>query len=100
MANLLWLPKKHKPIPPCEECEKTGVDYAVKLLEHGDYMIGGTHIFMGKSGNLHCHDPNTYRAEFECSNGHQFSITHQSQCWCQVFGIIDPAEYDIVVYRG
>jgi len=65
----------------CKECSKAGLKSCV-------YSHGGSRTLMysapfwDENGCYHDHDPNIGTYGYECSNGHTWTESSRSSCWC------------------
>lgn len=63
----------------CEKCVAEGKRSTV--TDHGGITTCmGTHAYYDEDGEYHFHDPNGHSANFQCSNGHRWSVTTYPRC--------------------
>lgn len=65
----------------CKECQKAGLQSRVFVV--GSSMtLAYTAPFYDEKGNRHVHDPNATATSYRCDNGHEWSESSRSSCWC------------------
>jgi hypothetical protein len=66
----------------CLECVKNNQTSRVSVGGSTTTLMGFT-PFYDEDGRYHSHDPNTKTTYYSCSNGHSWTETSKSKCWCQ-----------------
>ena len=66
----------------CPECVELGLRSTV-TVGVGMTTLMNTHQFYDEDGKYHFHDPNHSSTSYTCSQGHEWSTSHVSKCWCQ-----------------
>lgn len=65
----------------CKECTKKGIKSNVFIGQSSTTLM--SHIpFYDYNGKYHNHDPNAITTLYSCSNGHDWSESSHSECWC------------------
>lgn len=66
----------------CEECQKEGLKSTIRIGVSSS-TLAYCPPFYDEEGRLHHHDPNINTINYSCSNGHNFSKSSKSRCWCE-----------------
>lgn len=63
----------------CEKCIEEGKKSTV-MDRGGMTTCMGTHAYYDEDGVYHFHDPNAHIGNYECSNGHSWSVKTYFKC--------------------
>lgn len=76
----------------CPICEKNNIQHRLSDDGRIKTLLGGDFNYY-EDGVFHCHDPNTCKTGYKCSNGHVFVETSIQKCpSCDFGGVISVEE--------
>lgn len=62
----------------CSECARLGLKSTLRDAGGGYTTLMGYDSFYGEDGRYHMHDPNSFRGEMICSQGHRLRVVRYS----------------------
>lgn len=66
----------------CKQCNEEGLTSRVEVGP-GFRTAMCAVPYYDEQGRYHYHDPNTSTYTYQCSNGHEWSESSTSHCWCE-----------------
>ena len=80
--DIKYYEKIAPPFPICKECEKKQWLTYKLIVKNSITTLMAYMKFMDETGGVHHHNDNEVTKDYECSNGHKFSVSSGHSCEC------------------